>query len=379
VKTNKNSTASPHTDAPNNPRRRNILTTAALLAASFSFSWLLPQTPAASAPESVAARSGADETTDGEILSVLLEVDTESLLEIALQQLLPNVRTELRKERVRYSHLRREGDRVSFRLRKADQAFVAYAALERLGGEYEIGKPDKGIWSVWPTETEIAELRERTIRSVLVLLTGRIAGVFNSQPAPLIRRVGTSNRILVQYPEGYKGQSWDWSSGVIDSRALMRFYLIEKVTSHSELESGYEKSRRDVLRPQVQTDDTRYIVNQKRSRTMGVEAIRNADVVVNHDGTVQLEIRMKDSAKRHFASMINRQTAITIGNEVLAAPSVSNSVEHADILILKGDLSLAYAKKLANIVTVLIGYGRLKVVREWTVKAGYNIDEISGR
>ncbi len=203
----------------------------------------LPRSLLAELPETIPARQihlGLDLRGGSHLL---LEVDTETALKQRMESLRDEVRTALRKEKIGYKKLRREGAAVLAELRDPAQADKAKAALANLSASFDANP--FAIFSGPSLETAISETGAlKTALSEDAVLRQAQAAV--SQSIEIVRRrideTGTTeptiqrqgrDRILVQVP-GFDDP--ERLKALIGRTAKLNFQLVYEAMTVAEAE-----------------------------------------------------------------------------------------------------------------------------------------------
>ena len=87
---------------------------------------------------------------------LLIEVEVESVVGQVMDNLIEEVRPRLRGERIGYTSLGRQGERVSFKLREPDQAEAAIALLQDIDPDTVIESDGAGVVTISMTDAFIA-------------------------------------------------------------------------------------------------------------------------------------------------------------------------------------------------------------------------------
>ncbi|MEE9493083.1 MAG: protein translocase subunit SecD [Gammaproteobacteria bacterium] len=129
-----------------------------------------------------------------------MEVDMETALENSLERYQDDIRTTLRKKKIRYSRLRIDGDSVEVRLKSAADLGVAEDVLGSAFAVLDITSSDRDrefVLKAKMTEDEVREVKEFAIQQNITTLRNRVneLGVME----PIIQRQG-EDRIVVQLP-----------------------------------------------------------------------------------------------------------------------------------------------------------------------------------
>lgn len=128
----------------------------------------------------------------------LMEVDMKSAMTKLVGQQEDTFRSELREEKLRYRAIRRHGDSIEVKLRKADDMPKAFAILEEKHPDMLFSEDDDTLTvTATYTEARLKEIRNYAVEQNITILRNRVNELGVAEP--LVQRQGLS-RIVVELP-----------------------------------------------------------------------------------------------------------------------------------------------------------------------------------
>lgn len=318
---------------------------------------------------------------------LLLEVDTDAVVQERLQNLLETAREVLRQDRIGYSKLAVEGNQVVVQLRDPQQTELALGKLrglsEPVGGLFLGGgvsdtmvEADEatGLIQIGLTEESIQNRVSNAVGQSIEIVRRRLdeTGVVE----PTIQRQG-ADRVLVQLP-GIDDP--DRIKALLGRTAKMTFHLVRGIaTSPDErappgtfiVPSAHERDG--------QGNPIRYILSRKVE--VSGENLSNATSGTDaRGGGPAVFFSFDSTGTRKFAKVtqenVGRPFAIVLDDEVITAPNIREP-----ILGGSGQISGGFTFQEAGDLAVLLRAGALpaplEVVEERTVGPDLGADAIA--
>jgi len=228
----------------------------------------------------------------------LLEVDMDKSVETRLNVHEGEVKSLLRKERVRYRSLPTQGNAVQ--LGFADQATLssAQALIRKNFNDFEITSSERNgqqVLRLALTEAKLAEIREYSIKQNLTTVRNRVNELGVSEP--LVQRQG-ANRIVVELPGV---QDTAEAKRILGKTANLEFRLAAEADAPRATTETFEF--RQEGRPPAQLERTLIITGDQ---------VTDAQASYDENGRPQVNIRLDG----HGGELMNRATRNNVGRSM---------------------------------------------------------------
>ncbi|WP_312911509.1 protein translocase subunit SecD [Stutzerimonas nitrititolerans] len=228
----------------------------------------------------------------------LLEVDMDKAVETRLNVHEGEVKSLLRKERVRYRSLPTQGNAVQ--LGFADQATLssAQALIRKNFNDFEISSSERNgqqVLRLALTEAKLAEIREYSIKQNLTTVRNRVNELGVSEP--LVQRQG-ANRIVVELPGV---QDTAEAKRILGKTANLEFRLAAEADAPRATTETFEF--RQEGRPPAQLERTLIITGDQ---------VTDAQASYDENGRPQVNIRLDG----HGGELMNRATRNNVGRSM---------------------------------------------------------------
>jgi len=228
----------------------------------------------------------------------LLEVDMDKAIETRLNVYEGEVKSLLRKERVRYRSLPTQGDAVQ--LGFADEATLsaAQALIRKNFNDFDITSSERNgqqVLRLALTEAKLAEIREYSIKQNLTTVRNRVNELGVSEP--LVQRQG-ANRIVVELPGV---QDTAEAKRILGKTANLEFRLAAEMDAPRATTETFEF--RQEGRPPAQLERTLIITGDQ---------VTDAQASYDENGRPQVNIRLDG----HGGELMNRATRNNVGRSM---------------------------------------------------------------
>ena len=228
----------------------------------------------------------------------LLEVDMDKAIETRLNVYEGEVKSLLRKERVRYRSLPTQGDAVQ--LGFADEATLsaAQALIRKNFNDFDITSSERNgqqVLRLALTEAKLAEIREYSIKQNLTTVRNRVNELGVSEP--LVQRQG-ANRIVVELPGV---QDTAEAKRILGKTANLEFRLAAEMDAPRATTETFEF--RQEGRPPAQVERTLIITGDQ---------VTDAQASYDENGRPQVNIRLDG----HGGELMNRATRNNVGRSM---------------------------------------------------------------
>nr|MBF0683893.1 protein translocase subunit SecD [Pseudomonas sp.] len=228
----------------------------------------------------------------------LLEVDMEKAIETRLNVYEGEVKSLLRKERIRYRSLPVQGNAVQ--LGFADEATLSAAQnlIRRNFNDFELTSSERNgqqVLRLAITEAKLTEIREYSIKQNLTTVRNRVNELGVSEP--LVQRQG-ANRIVVELPGV---QDTAEAKRILGKTANLEFRLAAEMDAPRATTETFEF--RQEGRPPAQLE---------RSLIITGDQVTDAQASYDENGRPQVNIRLDG----HGGELMNRATRNNVGRSM---------------------------------------------------------------
>ncbi len=308
---------------------------------------------------------------------LLLEVDVATVIAERLESLVDSVRTELRKERIRYEGLGRSGTTVSVTIRDTDKMDTARNILRDLDRSITVTAGEGGRVSMAFTEAALQDLASSVVEQSLEIIRRRIDETGVREPS--IQRQG-ENRILVQLPGVDEPERM---KDILGKTAKLTFHLTDDQVSLAEALAGRVPPGSELL-PSAEESDPRQ--GRARMHLIKKRAIITGEMLTNAQPTVDQQSNMPAvsfrfdavGAKRFgdvTAHNVGKQFAIVLDGKVISAPVIREPILGGSGII-TGQFTVQSAQDLALLLRAGALPAPLTILEERTVGPGLGQDSI---
>lgn len=228
----------------------------------------------------------------------LLEVDMEKAIETRLNVSEGEVKSLLRKERVRYRSLPNLKNAVQLGFADEETLAAAQALIRKNFTDFELATSERNgqqVLRLTLTEAKLAEIREYSIKQNLTTVRNRVNELGVAEP--LVQRQG-ANRIVVELPGV---QDTAEAKRILGKTANLEFRLAAEPDASRASTETFEF--REEGRPPVQLERTLIITGDQ---------VTDAQASYDENGRPQVNIRLDG----HGGDLINRATRSNVGRSM---------------------------------------------------------------
>ena len=228
----------------------------------------------------------------------LLEVDMDKAIETRLNVHEGEVKSLLRKERVRYRSLPTQGSAVQLGFADQTALSAAQVLIRKNFNDFEITSSERNGQQVLRldlTEAKLAEIREYSIKQNLTTVRNRVNELGVSEP--LVQRQG-ANRIVVELPGV---QDTAEAKRILGKTANLEFRLAAEMDAPRATTETFEF--RQEGRPPAQLERTLIITGDQ---------VTDAQASYDENGRPQVNIRLDG----HGGELMNRATRNNVGRSM---------------------------------------------------------------
>lgn len=299
---------------------------------------------------------------------LLMEVDTNDLIKEKLTTLADLSRSELRREKIRFSGLTVENGVMQIKILKASDLNTAKETIRKL----EVGQlsmeNDGDLLKVSYTPEALELMKRKAVEQSLEIVRRRIDELGTKEPQ--IQQQGT-DRIVIQLP-GVQDPSE--IKAIMGKTAKMTFHLVDEETSPQAAQMG-KLSPDSML---VTGDETGYIVLKRRVVVSGAN-LDSAKGTYDERGNPAVSFSFKAAGAKEFATAtrenVGRRLAIMLDGKVISAPTINSPITGGQGII-TGNFTVQSANDLALLLRSGALPAPLIVVEERVVGPGLGEDSI---
>ncbi|MGM3387411.1 protein translocase subunit SecD [Stutzerimonas stutzeri] len=228
----------------------------------------------------------------------LLEVDMDKAIETRLNVYEGEVKTLLRKERVRYRSLPQANSAVQLGFADAQTLERAQSLIRQNFNDFDLTTVERNgqqVLRLALTEAKLAEIREYSIKQNLTTVRNRVNELGVSEP--LVQRQG-ANRIVVELPGV---QDTAEAKRILGKTANLEFRLAAEPDASRASTETFEF--REEGRPPVQLE---------RNLIITGDQVTDAQASYDENGRPQVNIRLDG----HGGDLMNRATRTNVGRSM---------------------------------------------------------------
>ena len=228
----------------------------------------------------------------------LLEVDMDKAVSARVKVYEGEVKSQLRKERLRYRSMPQQGDSIQLGFADPDQLGKARDLILKTFTDFAVTvveRDGKSILTLALTPAKLTEIREYSIKQNLTTVRNRVNELGVSEP--LVQRQG-ANRIVVELPGV---QDTAAAKGILGKTANLEFRLEADRDAAKAATESFEF--RDARRPPVDLERGLIITGDK---------VTDAQASFDENGRPQVNIRLDG----HGGDLMNRATRNNVGRSM---------------------------------------------------------------
>lgn len=303
---------------------------------------------------------------------LLLEVDTVYVVREQLTSLVETVRTNLRKEKIKYSDLGAKGDLVSVRIIEAEDRIKARDFLRKLDPDAALDVRDDGSMVLKYSEEAVKRRKMSAVEQSLEIVRRRIDELGTREPS--IQRQG-EDRIVVQLP-GVKDP--DRIKSLLGKTAKLTFHLLDDSSSSEEALKGRVPPGSMVL-PSAERErgfPETYVVRKRIE--VGGDMLVDSRATYS-DGRPVVSFRFNAAGAKKFGDATRDSAgkflAIVLDEKVISAPRINEPILGGSGII-SGSFTVQQAQDLSLLLRAGALPAPLQVLEERTVGPDLGADSI---
>ena len=308
---------------------------------------------------------------------LLLEVKTSVVIDERLEALVDSFRTELRKERIRYTGLGKTGNGVAVTIKDANLAQKAYDMLRSLDTGFDSNLSDSGVITMVMSELALKERRIAAVEQSIEIVRRRIDETGVREPT--IVRQG-DDRILVQVP-GLDDP--ERLKRLLGKTAKLTFHMLDDKASMAEALAGRVPPGTMFLPAQNEVDVTgqpRMYLVKKRVMVGGDTLVDAKPSFDSRNSEPIVSFRFDPVGAKRFGEVtlnnVNKPFAIVLDGKVLSAPVIREPILGGSGQI-SGSFGVAEAQDLSLLLRAGALPAPLTVLEERSVGPGLGADSIA--
>ena len=299
---------------------------------------------------------------------LLMEVDTQELIQDKLTNLSDSIRSEFRSKRILFSGLRVENETLTLKILHKEDIQSAKELLRSLDDTpLDLQQQDQELIVSYQPQA-LDELKQKIVSESVEIVRKRIDELGTKEPQ--IQRQGT-DRIVIQLP-GVQDPSE--IKALLGKTAKMTFHLVNEEVSAADAQMG----KLPVDSMLATGDETGYIV-LKRAVVVGGESLKDARNSYDQDGHPAVSFTFNNKGAKKFATAtrenVNKRLAIILDGNVISAPVINSPITGGQGII-TGNFSVESAHDLALMLRSGALPAPLRVIEERVVGAGLGDDSI---
>lgn len=303
---------------------------------------------------------------------LLLEVDTGYVVREQLTSLVESVRTQLRKEKIKYSDLGAKADLVTVRVIEPDERVRAREMLRKLDSDAALETRDDGSMTLKYSEEAVKRRKMAAVEQSLEIVRRRIDELGTREPS--IQRQG-EDRIVVQLP-GVKDP--DRIKSLLGKTAKLTFHLVDDSTSAEEALKGRVPPGSMVL-PAAERGrgmPETYVVRKRVD--VGGDMLVDSKATYS-EGRPVVSFRFNSAGAKKFGDTTRESSgkflAIVLDDKVISAPRINEPILGGSGII-SGSFTVTQAQDLSLLLRAGALPAPLQVLEERTVGPDLGADSI---
>src|SRR5579859_576628 len=306
---------------------------------------------------------------------LLLEVDLKSVTKERLQGALDGLRTALLKEKIGYTQLTADDDRIVVALRDAADADKVNGLVNQIDPDLAITTAPDGKLDVAYTAQSIAQRRTAAVDQSIEIIRRRIDETGTKEPT--IQRDG-EDRILLQLP-GIDNP--EHVKELLGRTAKLTFRLVDETTSPEDAKAGHLPPGSELMSGDDATaartgQPLQYVV---RKRVMVDGSTLTGASATFQDNQPVIQFKFDSVGARRFGDAtrenVHKRFAIVLDNKVISAPVINEPITGGS-----GIISGSFTVQSANDLALLLRAGALPapltILEERTVGPDLGADSV---
>ena len=305
---------------------------------------------------------------------LLLEVGLNDVLKEKSENLVDEIRSILRKEKIKYYQLGSKGKGATVSIRNEEDFETAKMKIrEKLGKNFTLNAKNNSKINILFTEQHIKYLSNQAVNQSVEVIRKRVDESGTREPN--IQKQG-EDRIVVQLP-GIKNP--DRIKSLIGKTAKLNLHLVDPTTVELARQRGKLPPGTIKLENASPTAFEKEFIIKKRILMSG-ERLTNATATVDpQSGKYVVSFELDRKGAKKFAKITTenkfKRLAIILDNKVISAPQIREPITGG-----QGNITGNFTPESANDLAVLLRAGSLpapiKIIEERSVGPSLGADSI---
>ncbi|HLF59243.1 MAG TPA: protein translocase subunit SecD [Alphaproteobacteria bacterium] len=303
---------------------------------------------------------------------LLMEVDVKSVVTDAMNSLVDEIRTELRKAQIGYVGLGVQGTGVTFKVTDPAQTDDARTLVRKINNQLDVAVVD-GQFTLKLGEQALKDETKRTVDQSIEIISRRVDETGTREPT--IQREG-EDRILVQLP-GVKDP--ERIKQLLGKTAKLTLHLVDPTASLADAEAGHVPPG-TMLVPESENQKGRgpgaYVVGKRV--VVGGERLTDAQATFEQ-GRPVVSFRFDTAGGKRFGDAtrdnVGKQLAIVLDGKVISAPVIREPILGGNGII-SGNFTTEEAQDLALLLRAGALPAPLTILEERSVGPSLGEDSI---
>ena len=256
---------------------------------------------------------------------LLLEVDTLSVVNENLNNLVDEIRLILRKNKISYSGINIEKNKISLIIKDENKKDILFEKLKKFSNDLEYKFEENNALILNYTNQKLISIQDIAVNQSIEVVRRRVDEFGTKEPT--IQRQGT-NRILLELPGVTDPERL---KTLLGKTAKLSFQLIEEDYSLEELQSGVTKPG-VILLPSDKLKDANgdpILFPIKKKYKIPGELLTNASPSLEQNSPV-VSFQFNNKGGRKFANItkkyVGNRLAIILDNKVISAPNIREPI-----------------------------------------------------
>jgi preprotein translocase subunit SecD len=296
---------------------------------------------------------------------LLLKIEEEEYFRTQVNNLVDEVRKELRQKDIGYKNLGSDGKAVSFDLRDLERSKEVFSLLKAMGADIVVNN-QSGKFSVSFSESYYIQQRAKLIDQSIEIIRRRIDETGTKEP--IIQSEG-QNRIILQVPGAENPEEIKQK---INTTAKLTFHA---VMGESPVEPGKVPDPGNMVLPDLEGQYWEVV----ETATLGGENLVDASQGYDDFGRVAVHFKFDTRGGKIFGDFtrdnVGRLFASVLDGKVISAPRIQEPILGGQGQI-TGNYTAEEAAELASLLRAGALPASLKILEERTVGASLGADSI---
>lgn len=306
---------------------------------------------------------------------LLFKVEADKVLEERLENIVDEMRSSMRQERLRYSGLGVHGQAAIFTLSDTSKIDDVRGMVRDIDDRLLVEVSESGRFTITMSEEDVRTEVAQVVSQSIEVIRRRIDE--DGTKEPIIQRQG-EDRILVQVPGA---ENTEEIKDRVGKTAKMTFHMVDESNSVSEAVNGRVPPG-SLLLPSIETreDGTpqRMYLVKKRVDVSG-EHLTNAQPTFDQNNQPAVNFQFDAVGGRKFgkitAENVGRLFAIVLDGKVISAPQIQGPIPGGSGII-TGRFSVAETNELSLLLRAGALPAPLTILEERSVGPGLGQDSV---